>query len=145
MKLFNRHIKYYALTNNYTNLDNIIIYTLTTSVKECEEYLNHYLIAKHKNHFLSWCKLHNKDDQEENSWYDYQDTVLNEDELSQFHIEEFKYSKDDLVVFLRMLNGCIPCGCSFEREAEVQYFYDNLDEESKKKLESIKHNESQLN
>ena len=115
-------------------LDSIGFLTITNSRKEALEFIDRYLLLNCKEHFVSWHNIHKanpikaayevflRDDAKE-SWDEYKQEVASE---WSFLIHKIKYRKKDVAMFLRMLNGCMPMGCSYEGVAEQQEFLDEM-------------------
>jgi len=122
----NKKIKYYCV--RYTANPNVII-TVTDTKKEAEEYINKLLYIKNKEHFDNWCFYKNiKDEQKENAWIQYFNTVVPKEDLAMYCITEMYYTKAELAAIVRMFCGCKAIGCSFDLKEEVAYI------ESKKKM-----------
>lgn len=134
-----KKIALYVLSNVY-ELDenniphNMIVYTVTSTLKDCQEYLDMLLYAKHISHYNLWCELYEYDAQSEITWNEYKGTVLIE-ELNDYMIFRSYYTLDKIATIMRMFNHCQPLGCSFENDVEFKYFVENLDLEVREQLE----------
>lgn len=121
----------YLLTNTFDkdNLNNMYIYSVGTTVQQCQEYLQRMLQLKYMSHFQGWCNLHLKDIKDPESWLEYSKLDFIQEELKEYSITESFYDADRVSTIFRMFNHCQPLGCSFEKDVEFKYFVNNLPKE----------------
>lgn len=129
--MFNKN-KFYAVSmKSHPNI--FICYC--TSKAEAREYVYSFIKAKHQTHFSEWCRYKELN---ENNWeifYQYFNTVIDDEEKKNYVIHSLKYNKKDLAAILRMFGSCIPLNCSFEKEIEHKYF--NEKEKAREKVSNI--------
>ena len=141
MSLFRKNtVILYLLTNAYETNSNgvpkdMIIYTVSNNLKDCQEYLDLMLKIKYKTHFSSWCEYRNLNFEDEDSWTLYKETSLGEEEYKKYLITKNYYDTKKIATIFRMFNRCPPIGCSFENDIEYEYFITNLDINTRKTLE----------
>lgn len=124
---------YAATTTEKTNPPKI--FTITGRRRDCEEYIDRKLMCEHYAHFSSWCSLHGKAP-DLGGWKAYIGAgVLSEAELGKYSILKLRYGPDDLAYVLRIMNGCMPLGCKYEKENEYEHFLNSLPDELHKEIE----------
>lgn len=140
MNLFKKKVVLYLLTNDY-KVDskgvpkNMIIFTLSNNIKDCQEYLDSMLKLKHKAHFISWCEYKSLNFENKSSWDLYKKISFIKEEYEKYHITKNFYDAEKIATIFRMFNGCPPIGCSFEKDVEYEYFIKNLDAKTRKAFE----------
>ena len=98
------------------------IYTLTTSVNDAMEYAESMIQLDHFEHYSKWCDLRNLDMNDLNTWNTYYDNCVNDEEKMDYAITKISYSGKYVASMLRMFANCIPLGCSYENEAELEKY-----------------------
>lgn len=63
-----KKVTYYVVTDNSTDYDNMRCYTVCQSKKECDEFIDKYLILTNAEHYLEWCNLRNMNHKDIESW-----------------------------------------------------------------------------
>lgn len=106
--------------------------TLTTTPDECWEYIDMLEYEDHRDHYIAWCEQRNLNPKDDNSWEAYQEIVLGDN--CDYAIFEMQITWEDVIAFLRMFQGCVPLGCSFDRVIEKVYFASQVKEMFNKKL-----------
>lgn len=105
-------------TDDFTRM-----YTLVARKSDALEYVRKYFIAKHIQHFKSWCQIHNKKINDSSVEFEYVN-LLDEDELNSISISKAYYRKDDIASICRVALDAVPVGASYETEAEWEDFLD---------------------
>ena len=135
-------MKFYIVANkpnvvsaiNDDNVDDLMVYTIVRKLKDCSEYVNKFLKMKNFTHFMNWCKAHNMNPEDRTSWGKYSSIVVR-DQFRDFHITPIRFNRDLIGACLRLLNGCIPVGASYELPTEIGAFLKkNCDEETIRKI-----------
>lgn len=112
------------------NINNWVVYTVTTKMSECQEYLEKLLYWKNLDHFKLWCNLHEKDINDKESWGEY---ALNlQEQMEEYTILKYKVEIPFIAQIFRMFNDCTPLDCSYETDIERKYFLEKLNKNFKK-------------
>ena len=106
--------------------------TIVTTTEECLEYIDMLEYEDHYEHYISWCDQRGLNPEEEYSWEAYREIVLGDD--CDYAMFEIKLVWEDILAFLRMFQGCVPLGCSFDRIIETVYFSSQVKKMFKNKL-----------
>ena len=89
---------------------------------------------KNFTHFINWCDAHSMNPEDNYAWSKYSSIVV-KDQFKDFYISIFNFNSQTLAAFLRLLNGCVPVGASYELPSEISTFLQkNCDEEDIKEL-----------
>ena len=125
--------------------DDVIVYTIVRKLKDCTEYVNKFIKMKNFTHYLNWCNAHSLNPEDGLSWGKYSSTVVR-DQFKDFYMTKFKFNSKLIGACLRLLNGCVPVGASYELPMEISAFVkNNCDEEELQALkEDIKGLEDSL-
>lgn len=102
--------------------------TFTSTREEAYLALDQYIYLKHYVHFRSWCELNNTPIDHSLSWKRYSEVALKE-ELSipnMYTVMKVSYSAAILASLLRSVNNCIPMGCPFDTDEELEDFANNF-------------------
>lgn len=110
--------------------------TLTTTPEECLEFIDTLEYEDHREHYIAWCEQRNLNFKEDESWRMYQEIVLGD--TCDYAIFELKITWEDVIAFLRMFQGCVPLGCSFDRTIEKVYFASQIKKMFNDKLKEDK-------
>lgn len=136
--LFCKKIPLYLVYRN-ENPESLI--TVLPDKKQINEFIDRMIIVDNWDHFKMWCslrKLDYKDPENQSSYIDSY-VAANPDEAESrytFIVRKTFYTKEALSAILRMFNGCVPIGCSYESPIEVTYanlIYSKLAEDVDKK------------
>ena len=141
-KLFNKTIPLYLVYKN-ENPESLV--TVLANEKQINEFIDNMILVDNWDHFKMWCNLRKLDYMNVNSQHSYIDNYIeaNPEEAESkytFIVKKTYYTKETLSSILRMFNGCVPIGCSYENPVEVAYanlIYSKLAEDTDKK-EDIK-------
>lgn len=98
--------------------------TLTQTPEEALEYVDALEYNDHFDHYKNWCINKKLNYELDESWLFYKNTVLGK--YSDYAIFELKLEWEDIIAFIRMFQGCIPLGCSFDREVEILNLTKNI-------------------
>lgn len=119
-KLFN----FYAVIDNVqdecVNIDELSYYTVSVNEKDCYEYIDRKEKLDNASHYNSWCYIHKYNKDAPKTWNIYKSVVLENEK--KYCVIKIAYSLNNLSVALRMLNNCVPIGCSYESPVEVEFF-----------------------
>lgn len=121
--------------NEAKDLGNIQILTLTETEKDCEEYINNRLRIENRVHFSSWCSLHQKDVNANESWQEYMNLGIVD--ITKYYISKVSYTHANIAAILRMFNHCVPVGCNYDLPEEYNYLINQLPIEIQNDLESM--------
>lgn len=124
---------YMVMLKDVSKPENRMIFTISEKVSECESYLNNLMLLDNKEHFISWCNIH-ECPVNDLSWKKY--LKLDIVDKNKYVIRKVKYSKNDIASILRMFNHCIPMG-GFETENEIKLFLNNLPQDKFEELSKI--------
>ena len=121
----------WAVFDNTIDSDTPI--TFTTTREEAIIALDQYLYLKNYIHFRMWCNLRDLPINHGSSWSRYSQDILI-DELSTdpatneapYLITRLDYKPNIIASLLRSINNCIPLGCSFDTEEEIEEFSEYL-------------------
>lgn len=103
-------------------LNPLKIYTLTTTKKEAEEYINKRLFLENQEDFDSWCFYHKVPENERDSyWPQYFNKRLSPEKKLQYTYFKAYYTLDEVCSMIRMFCGCQPIGCSYDTDYENLY------------------------
>ena len=130
-----KKIYFYALTKK--NDPEKKFYTLTSSIKDAYEYLNHLLQVEHFEHFKSWSELKNLDINDEKTWILYLNNCIDVEELEHYTISKVLYTNAAVASMLRTFASCIPLNCSFEHPSEMKKYLQKIEIEAQM-LDAIK-------
>lgn len=144
-KLFNKTIPLYLVYKN-ENPESLV--TVLANEKQINEFIDKMILVDNWEHFKMWCNLRKLDYKNINSQYYYIDNYIetNPEEVRSkytFIVKKTLYTKEALSSILRMFNGCVPVGCSYESPVEVTYanlIYCKLAEEVDKKEDNKNEN-----
>lgn len=103
------------------------IYTLTTSVEDAIEYAESMIQLEHFEHYSSWCKSRNLDLNDLAAWDIYYADCVDEQEKFDYIITRVSYTGSYVASMLRMFANCIPLGCSYESDAEIEKYKSEVD------------------
>lgn len=95
--------------------------TLCSRRRDCLEYIDRHVKIVHREHFIQWCELRDKDPEDCKTWNEYSSANIDE----RYIVRKLRYSKAHLASMLRMLLQTTPLNCSFENEYEQGYFLSN--------------------
>lgn len=137
-QLFCKKIPLYLI---YRNEDPSSLVTVLSDKKQIDEFINRMIIVDNWDHFKMWCDLRNLDYKSTESQYSYIANYIetNTEEAESkytFIVKKTLYTKEALASILRMFNGCVPVGCSYENPVEATYanlIYSKLAEDVDKK------------
>lgn len=97
-------------------------YTFTNTYDQASEYLLKLYIYKDKyEHFISWCDFHKKEKNKTESMIEYIQ-ALGVNLFDRYNILKVDYTLDNLASLFRIYNNCVPLGCYFETDLEVQTY-----------------------
>lgn len=135
-----RKFKLYVISNKplrqLENVNDIGIYTVVSSAKECTEYVNQYLKVKNIEHFNNWCDAHHMNKEDVASWHVYCANVI-QDQFRDFCITRYKLNTKKLTSLLRLSLGCVPLGCEFETyEERLNFIETNFTEDEINELDN---------
>ena len=144
-KLFNKTVPLYLVYKN-ENPESLI--TVLANEKQINEFIDKMILVDNWDHFKMWCNLRKLDYKNVNSQYSYIDNYIetNPEETESkytFIVKKTFYTREALSSILRMFNGCVPIGCSYENPVEITYanlIYSKLAEEVDKKEDNKNEN-----
>ena len=121
MGIFNKkkQITVYALT--HTQVKNKFL-TISDNKYDMYEYVMALLQIQHQAHFETWCQVRALDKEDFDNWVTYYSSCISDEEKSSFQAIKIKYNLRDVIAIMRMFGNCFPIGCSFDTEAEYEYF-----------------------
>lgn len=121
MGIFNKkkQITVYALI--HTQVKNKFL-TISDNKYDMREYVMALLQIQHQAHFEAWCQLRALDKEDFDNWITYYSSCIPDEEKSSFQAVKIKYNIRDVTAIMRMFGNCFPIGCSFDTEAEHEYF-----------------------
>lgn len=123
--------------------DNLKVYTITSSEKDCEEYINTLMKLKNASHYDMWCQFNANGVKDDATWRKYASTVLIE-QLKEIIISKVEYPKSRIAEVFRMFSGCTPIGCSYEGAEEYNYFVNRLDPTTRQQIEKLIETEDKM-
>lgn len=110
-----KKVTYYVVTDNSTDYDNMRCYTVCQSKKECDEFINKYLIVMNSEHYIEWCNLRKLSHKDIASWNTYKKML----ELDKKFITlKVKNTLNNVLSIMRKASNCPIIGCSYETEIE---------------------------
>ncbi len=122
-KLFN----FYAVvdyvpdeSDDCTNIEELPYYTISINKDDCYEYIDKKEKFDNATHYNGWCFIHKYKKDSPKTWEKYKSIVL--ENAQRYSVIKVNYSLKNLSVALRMLNNCVPIGCSYESPVEVEFF-----------------------
>jgi len=115
---FNKKIKLYGV---FLENDMSKLLTIVQNKQDINEYVNKLLKLEHSIHYSTWLQVRSLQDSEDN-WKEYFNKVLTDEDKLKFSVCKLVYKKEQLSSILRMFCGCTPIGCSFNTQAEYNYF-----------------------
>lgn len=118
------------------------IYTLTSSIENAYEYLNHLLQVEHFDHFKSWANLKGLDINDEATWTEYIANCIELDEIAQYVVSKVLYTNESVAAMLRIFAKCIPLNCSFEHPSEMKKYLQDTEMKAQL-LEALKKAEAE--
>lgn len=111
--------------------------TVVLHFKQTQEYILNKIILDHAPHYVSWCELNNKNKNSLDTRLDYALNILNlKEEKQKYSVIKMRYPLPVIMIMLRLLNRCVPIGCSFDSKVEINALQKTL-EEAKKSNSSI--------
>lgn len=121
--LFRKKVYLYLV---YKSEDANSLVTVLEKEYQINEFINRNIIVHNYNHFKAWCKLREMDYtkiESENAYIDNFLDTATEESLNKYTyiVKKVYYTKTALASILRMFNGCLPLGCSYETEVEDVY------------------------
>ena len=110
--------------------------TFTATHHDAVIALDQYLYLKHYSHFRLWCSLHNCPVDHGDSWRKYARAVIEPEMENQeeplYTIIKIDYKANVIASLLRSFNKCIPLGCPFDTEEELNDYSIYFSEKSEK-------------
>lgn len=136
--LFCKKIPLYLV---YRNENPASLVTVLADKNQIDEFIDRMIIVDNWGHFKMWCSLRELDYKSLESQYSYIDNYVaaNPQEAESkytFIVRKTLYTKEALASILRMFNGCVPIGCSYESPVETTYanlIYSKLAEDADEK------------
>lgn len=115
--------------------------TILSKQGQIKEFIDKMVIIDHWDHYVAWCKLRElnyKDIESEQAYIEnFYKTATQEDMQNYTYIvKRAAYNTDAIASILRMFNGCVPIGCSYEFKGELAYasmIYSDIIKEEKEK------------
>jgi len=129
MGIFNRRkqINVYALIHKEFK-DKFL--TIAKDKDSVYEYAMMFLKLTYQDHYERWCQIKQLDKDDYETWMMYYNECIDEKEKENLQILKVKYDLDNILAILRMFGKCVPLGCSFETQAERDYFRSILVDEA---------------
>lgn len=126
-----KKIKLYAIsTAPVTATDEEFRKNIVTFVKtkpDILEYVNKKLIVDHYDHYKSWCRFHNLNEESLEAQIAYLDKVGHTwEDTSKYSFKRYVYSIDEIASIFRIVNKCPPVGASYETDTEIEYMRNYL-------------------
>lgn len=123
----------FMVTNNYKLDENkrpidMKVYTITSTLDSCIEYMDCLLKLDNKEHYELWCENHNFEINKE-SWDNYKENVIGTSQDDKYLIGKYTYPMTYISTILRMHNRCQPLGCSYEDKKEYDYYLKGIVED----------------
>ena len=143
--LFKKKIPLYLVYKN-ENPDSLV--TVLSDKKQINEFIDKMIIVDNWEHYKMWCELRKLNYKDISVQYSYIDNYINtnpEEAQSKysFIVKKTIYTTEAMSSILRMFNGCVPIGCSYENPFEFTYanlLYSKLSEEEDKKEDTENEN-----
>lgn len=114
--------------------------TVVNTKKQAFEFSVRHICLKYREHFISWANLKNVNVNDFKIQLEYADKVRKE--LNNYFRQLYILKPNDMAAILRVTQGCIPIGCSYESQEE-RNFYENIKEKAKKLMEMEELNNEQ--
>ena len=109
-----KRLTYYIVIDNDLDLNNSHLYTVCQSKKDCEEFIDRYLLVQNFEHYKSWCDLRKLEHNEE-SWRQYSKSVSIQ---NKYKILKVKNTLNNVLGMLRKSYDCVHLDCSYETDFE---------------------------
>ena len=110
-----KKVTYYVVTDNSTDYDKMRCYTVCQSRKECDEFIDKYLIVMNSQHYLEWCSLRNMNHKDIMSWKTYKRSLGLD---KKFITLKIKNTLNNVLGIMRRASNCPVIGCSYETDME---------------------------
>lgn len=106
--------------------------TFTATRSEAMYALDQYLYVKHYLHFKQWCNLRGLEVDHAETWASYSQQVLADEYNGEplYSIVRIEYEPNVIASLLRFVNNCIPLGCPFDTDEEVEDYANYLAEKT---------------
>ena len=110
--------------------------TFTATHQDAVTALDQYLYLIHYAHFRLWCENHNLPLNHGSSWVEYGHTVINnewsEGDAPKYSILRVNYDANIVAALFRNHNRCVPMGCPFDTDEELDDYSTYYEEKSKR-------------
>lgn len=117
----NKKLNFYVVMINEDNTkDEPSFASIVNSRQEVYEYISRRVFLENQEHYKLWCETSHLPYEDEKTWLRY--SAVRSELYKKFVINRISYTKKDLAVILRIFNGCIPVGASYEHDLEVSRF-----------------------
>lgn len=110
-----KKLTYYIVTNNDNDINKRLYYSICSSKKECEEFIDTYLILENIDHYLSWCNLREVNPKDDSNWKVYKKALELE---NKFLVIKVKNTMNNILAIVRKSMRCPLIGCSYETDFE---------------------------
>ena len=106
--------------------------TFTATRQEALIALDQYLYLKHYAHFRLWCPLHGYEVDHGEAWATYSKTITQTEYNGAplYTIVQIDYEPNVIASLLRSYHNCVPMGCPFDTDEELEDFSAYLAEKS---------------
>lgn len=111
------------------------IYTIVATEKDVVEYIDTMLYIMNYPHFKMWCDNQFKQECEE-SWREYKSS-MELDATEPFSVLKMTLDTQHVAAIYRTIQDCVPVGCSYETDAEINRFLEKLSPEDRVDVEKI--------
>ena len=110
----------------YENEKEDSLVTILSKQEQIGEFIDRMVILDHWNHYVAWCKLRElnyKDIESEQAYIEnfYKIATQEDKQNYTYIVKRVAYNTDAIASILRMFNGCVPIGCSYEFKGEFTY------------------------
>lgn len=99
--------------------DNENFLTFTNTKAEATEFVIRFVVIKNLEHYRAWCTLRDLDYKDFLNMTLYFEQVISDEEKKKYNITKIYYTLSDLAAILRLANGCIAIGSSFDHYLEL--------------------------
>lgn len=127
----------------YRNEQEDSLVTILSQQDQINEFIDRMVIIDHWKHYVAWCKLRElnyKTKTSESAYIDNFYKIATQEDIKHYTyiVKKVAYNTDAIASILRMFNGCVPIGCSYEFKGEFAYahmIYGDLIKKEKDKNE----------
>lgn len=110
--------------------------TFTATREDALLALDQYLYLKHYKHFRLWCPIHGYTVDHGAAWVAYSKTAIDagSEENPRYTLARLEYEPNTLASIIRQYYGCIPMGCPFDTDDELNGYSNYLADKAERVL-----------